>query len=41
VYEKLADSGNTMRRMFCSQCGSLVFLTRSARQTWWCSRQRI
>jgi hypothetical protein len=31
VYEKLADSGNTMRRMFCSQCGSLVFLTRSAR----------
>jgi hypothetical protein len=31
MYEKLADSGNTMRRMFCSRCGSLVFLTRSAR----------
>jgi hypothetical protein len=31
VYEKQADSGNTMRRMFCSQCGSPVFLTNSAR----------
>ena len=31
VYDKLADSGNRMRRMFCSQCGPLVFLSRSAR----------
>jgi hypothetical protein len=31
VYEKLADSGHTMRRMFCVQCGSPVFLTNSAR----------
>ena len=31
VYEKQADSGSTMRRMFCSQCGSPVFLTNSAR----------
>ena len=31
VYEKLADSGNTMRRMFCAQCGSPMFLTNSAR----------
>ena len=31
VYEKQADSGNTMRRMFCSQCGSPVFLTNSSR----------
>jgi hypothetical protein len=31
VYEKQADSGNTMRRMFCSQCGSPVYLTNSAR----------
>ena len=31
VYEKLADSGHTMRRMFCAQCGSPVFLTNSAR----------
>jgi hypothetical protein len=30
-YEKLADSGNTMRRAFCPQCGSPVFLTNSAR----------
>jgi len=30
-YEKLADSGSTMRRAFCSQCGSPVFLTNSAR----------
>jgi hypothetical protein len=31
VYEKPADSGHTMRRMFCVQCGSPVFLTNSAR----------
>jgi len=31
VYEKSADSGHTMRRMFCAQCGSPVFLTNSAR----------
>ena len=31
AYEKRADSGSTMRRMFCSQCGSPVFLTNSAR----------
>ena len=31
VYEKLADSGHTMRRMFCGQCGAPVFLTNSAR----------
>ena len=30
-YEKQADSGNTMRRAFCAQCGSPVFLTNSAR----------
>jgi hypothetical protein len=30
-YEKLADSGNTMRRAFCAQCGAPVFLTNSAR----------
>jgi hypothetical protein len=30
-YEKLADSGNTMRRAFCPQCGSPLFLTNSAR----------
>jgi hypothetical protein len=33
-YEKLADSGNTMRRGFCPQCGSPVFLTNSARPSW-------
>lgn len=32
VYEKPADSGHTMRRMFCIQCGSPVFLTNSARE---------
>jgi hypothetical protein len=31
VYEKPADNGHTMRRMFCVQCGSPVFLTNSAR----------
>jgi hypothetical protein len=33
-YEKLSDSGNTMRRAFCVQCGSPVFLTNSARSNW-------
>ncbi len=30
-YEKSADSGNQMRRAFCAQCGSPLFLTNSAR----------
>jgi len=30
-YEKSADSGSIMRRAFCAQCGSPVFLTNSAR----------
>ncbi len=30
-YQKQADSGNTMRRAFCPQCGSPLFLTNSAR----------
>ena len=33
-YEKLADSGSRMRRAFCPQCGSPVFLTNSARPDW-------
>jgi hypothetical protein len=33
-YEKLADSGSRMRRAFCCQCGSPVFLTNSARPDW-------
>lgn len=31
VYEKKADSGSTMRRMFCARCGSPLYLTNSAR----------
>jgi hypothetical protein len=30
-YEKQADSGSLMRRAFCQQCGSPVFLTNSTR----------
>ncbi len=30
-YEKQADSGHTMRRAFCPECGSPVFLTNAAR----------
>jgi hypothetical protein len=30
-YEKRADSGNLMRRAFCPQCGSPLFLTTSTR----------
>ena len=33
-YEKLADSGNKMRRAFCAHCGSPVFLTNAARPEW-------
>ncbi|MGE0684944.1 MAG: GFA family protein, partial [Candidatus Binatia bacterium] len=32
-YVMLADSGNTMRRAFCAQCGSPTFLTNSVRPT--------
>ncbi len=32
-YEKRADSGSTMRRAFCPQCGSPVYLTNSVRPT--------
>jgi len=34
VYEKPADSGHTMPRMCCGQCGAPVCLTNSARSHW-------
>jgi hypothetical protein len=33
-YEKSADSGSQMRRAFCSQCGSPLYLTNSTRPDW-------